>query len=540
MHTKSKIQRSAVAAYILVSALFLLFFVYIAGLEKTEVRQAREPRPYTVVTELSETEIVDPSAPVGLSREYSWTLGDLDAGENCLGFYLVHQYARVWIDDQPVYSLMPDPGNRVCSGVSSNWVMIPLHAQDAGKQVRVVVTPVYESGVGFEVKFIVGSQLEIYLRQLKQGLPQILAPALGILGGLFIMAVQVFLILREKTKSWEIFWLGCFSTLLGIWKITDTRFTPLMFPDNPLVLGYITIGTLFLCTVPLLFFARERFPGEKHGLTGVTSLICCAVAFGCLLSQVLGIAEFRQTLVFAHVSIVLTSVTLAVTMLTRAGRSEEVQSRWYENPIWILMLGAASDLLRYYYSSSSSGLVYTLAAFLIYTAGRFVSNFLDINRMAKTDALTGLFNKSHWDQVMGARVPATEPVGLMMFDLNRLKQINDTLGHEMGDKALSGFSNILRNCIPRSNTICRWGGDEFAVMVTDATQEKLEAYLSGIRAAVDAYNASGEKPEIYYAAGYALSTQFPNLTRKQLLQIADERMYQNKQAWYRENEKAPK
>ena len=538
MHQKSKIQRSAVAVYILVSALFLLFFIYIAVFENTDVFQARDPRPYTVVTELSEMEIVDSSAPVGLSREYSWTLGELDAGENCLGFYLVHQYAQVWIEDQPVYSLMPDSGNRVCKGVSSNWVMIPLQAQDAGKQVRVVITPVYRSGTDFKVKFIVGSQLEIYLRQLKQDLPQILLAVLGILGGLFIMAVQVFLILRAKTKSWEIFYLGCFSMLLGIWKITDTRFTPLMFPDNPLALGYITIGMLFLSAGPLLFFAREHFPGEKHTLVGVMSLICCAVALGSLLCQVLGIAEFRQTLAFAHASIILTSVTLAVTVAVRMGRTAKAQNRWFENPIWILILGVASDLIRYYYNSSSSGVVYTLAAFLIYTAGRFVLDFLDINRMAKTDALTGLFNKSHWDQLMGDEVPSTGPVGLVMFDLNRLKQINDTLGHEMGDKALSGFSNILRNCIPRSNTICRWGGDEFTVMVTDATQEKLETCLREIRTAVDTYNASGEKPEIYYAAGYALSSQFPGLTRKQLLQIADERMYQDKQAWYQENEKA--
>ena len=49
MHQKSKIQRSAVAVYILVSALFLLFFIYIAVFENTDVFQARDPRPYTVV-----------------------------------------------------------------------------------------------------------------------------------------------------------------------------------------------------------------------------------------------------------------------------------------------------------------------------------------------------------------------------------------------------------------------------------------------------------------------------------------------------------
>lgn len=536
MHQKSKIQRSAVAAYLLVSVLFLLFFLYITWFEKADVYETRDPRPYTVVTEASETRIEDPSAPVGVRREYSWTLGDLDAGENCLGFYLVHHYAQVWLDDQLAYSLVPDSGNRLCSGVSSNWVMVPLCARDAGKQVRVVITPVYESGLSFEVKFTIGSQLEIYLRQLRKDLPQILLSALCILIGLCIMAVQAAMMAKKKTEAWEFFYLGNFSVLLGIWRITDTRFSPFLFGGNTLALGYIAIGAMFLGTVPLLLAMGERSPGEKNTLIAVVSLVCCAGALGVLLCQVLGIAEFKQLLTLGHVLILVSALTLAVT----AGKKRKAENRqkWYWNPVWILIPGVLSDMIRYYWSRSSSGVIYTIAAFLIYTVGLFVLNLLDISRMARTDALTGLFNKSHWDQVMSDSFPVTEPVGLMMFDLNRLKQINDTLGHEAGDKALFRFSNILRNSIPRSNTICRWGGDEFAVMVTDASEEKLEAYLSDIRTAVDTCNASGEKPEIYYAAGYALSSQFPDLTGKQLLQIADERMYRDKQAWYQGNGEA--
>ena len=72
-------------------------------------------------------------------------------------------------------------------------------------------------------------------------------------------------------------------------------------------------------------------------------------------------------------------------------------------------------------------------------------------------------------------------------------------------------------------------------MVTDASAEKIEAYLADIRKAAETYNASGEKPEIYYAAGYALSTQFPGVSRRELMQKADEQMYLDKKLWYREN-----
>ena len=191
--------------------------------------------------------------------------------------------------------------------------------------------------------------------------------------------------------------------------------------------------------------------------------------------------------------------------------------------------------VNFYIRKNSSNLVFTMLSFLIYTVIAFVRSFADINRRAKTDVQTGFFNKNRWNQLMDVVTFGTEPIGIIMFDLNRLKYTNDTMGHEAGDKMILSFSNILRNSIPPSNTICRWGGDEFTVMVTDASQEKIELYLADIRKAADTYNASGEKPEIYYAAGYALSSQFPGSTRMELMKKADEQMYLDKKRWYKES-----
>ena len=119
-----------------------------------------------------------------------------------------------------------------------------------------------------------------------------------------------------------------------------------------------------------------------------------------------------------------------------------------------------------------------------------------------------------------------------MLDVNQLKHINDTMGHEAGDKIIFNFANILRNTIPPTNTICRWGGDEFTVLVLNANREIMEEYIRGINGAVTTYNESGEKPPLSYAVGYVLSTEFPGMSPKDLLSKADERMYQDKQKWY--------
>ena len=535
MQKKSRLERAASISYLCVAVLFLLVFLYMALFENVSVYVARDNRTYTVVNDYTVRNIEDPQAPAGIRREYSWVLDDIGTNDNCLGFYLVHHYAEVYLDDELVYSLMPDEDNKIARGVSSNWALIPIYPRDSGREVRVVITPAYSNVENREIEFAIGSRYSICFNQLKEDLPKLVLSALCIVIGVIIMIAQLVLILRKRTKNWEVFWLSCFSAILGIWKITDTRFSPIMFSGNPLVLGYITIGMIYLSVIPPLFYEREQFSDRRDKSLSLEILALCGVAFVVMLCQLLGIAEFKQTLVVSHALIIIATLIVLTAILRRRGHADGDQGRKDLFFILFLVFGVLLDFLIYYIRKNSSNLIFTMLSFLIYTVIVFIRNFADINRRAKTDAQTGFFNRSRWNQLMDEGTFGMEPIGIIMFDLNRLKHINDTMGHAVGDKVILSFSNILRNSIPHSNTICRWGGDEFTVMVTDASAEKIEAYLADIRKAAETYNASGEKPEIYYAAGYALSTQFPGVSRRELMQKADEQMYLDKKLWYREN-----
>lgn len=129
----------------------------------------------------------------------------------------------------------------------------------------------------------------------------------------------------------------------------------------------------------------------------------------------------------------------------------------------------------------------------------------------------------------------SKATGVMMLDLNRLKHINDTLGHKMGDKMILGFVDILRDVFTADCMVFRWGGDEFTVLVFDADCDKMERYVFNLSQAVDEYNASGNMPEIYYAVGYALSTDYPGFSYEELMKKADEKMYFDKREWYQKN-----
>ncbi|MGN0968818.1 MAG: GGDEF domain-containing protein [Oscillospiraceae bacterium] len=535
MTHRSKLQTAATIAYAIVAAFFILFFVYMNFLENVSVQKVRDSRFCHAVGDYSMEEVEDPAAPIGVRKEYRWMLGEIGANDTTLAFYLVHQCAEVYIDDELVYSLMPQATNRVSKGVSSNWAEIPLYPGDSGKEVCVIVTPVYESVRNRAVVFQLGSLYRIYFTQLKADLPQLILSAVCFVLGLLIMLVQLVLILRRKSRHWDIFFLGNFTMILGLWKITDTRFSPLMFAKNTLVLGYLSIGALFLAAIPLGLYLKDRFAEYKTAPVLAASLIASGGALIALSCQVFDIAEFRQTLSLAHIIIVLMALSLLAALF--AG-SREKKSRVVGRP-WgfalLLIIGVLADLIIFYVSHSSSGLVFSLLAVLIYTLAQFGISILETNRKASTDTFTGLFNKSRWDTLLDYPDPISKPIGMIMFDLNHLKYTNDTMGHEAGDKVIFAFANILRNTIPPENTICRWGGDEFAVMIANADRETMELYLEKIDASVSAYNEQGEKPALYYAAGYALSSEFPGLSRKELFRKADERMYRNKQLWYSKN-----
>ena len=98
--------------------------------------------------------------------------------------------------------------------------------------------------------------------------------------------------------------MGYFSVLLGLRRLTDTRFLSIVFNSNTLALGYITIGMLFGGIISFALFMNERVKrnnGNAKSLFVVLSLISLCVAIIELLCHVFGIAEFKQTLIACHI-----------------------------------------------------------------------------------------------------------------------------------------------------------------------------------------------------------------------------------------------
>lgn len=309
----------------------------------------------------TETTVEDSSAPVGIRKEYRFKLSNITTTKDYLAFYIVHHYAEVYIDGELVYSLTPNENNRIGASPSSNWVFIPLDRTDNGKDVQITVTPVYKDVIDRKIEFMLGARSDIVLKCLKTDAPQIILSVLCIFIGIALMIILPIAIMHKRVNSWGLFYLGNFLFLIGVWRITDTRFSPIFFSKNPMSLGYITIAALFITFAPLLLFIKESFTGRKKTLLSITTLAVCINALIVLICQVSGIAELRETLILCHIMPIVCFAVLVFASVTRFDKKAG-EARLHRM-VLLLSGGALADLLYFYWQKTPPELYLLLPHF---------------------------------------------------------------------------------------------------------------------------------------------------------------------------------
>jgi diguanylate cyclase (GGDEF)-like protein/PAS domain S-box-containing protein len=140
------------------------------------------------------------------------------------------------------------------------------------------------------------------------------------------------------------------------------------------------------------------------------------------------------------------------------------------------------------------------------------------------DPLTGVSNRAFFEQKMKI---AQVPSGIIICDVDGLKLVNDTLGHDYGDRLLRAASAILKSCFRTHDVLARIGGDEFAVLVSMKHACVIEKIVRRLRASIDSHNAGNPEAPLSMSIGYATTD---DVTRgiQEVFKEADNNMYRDK------------
>lgn len=169
-----------------------------------------------------------------------------------------------------------------------------------------------------------------------------------------------------------------------------------------------------------------------------------------------------------------------------------------------------------------------LTAIELIKAIRYAALNRALQKKVYLDEATGLPNKNKCEELLSDFSLLEESIGVCVFDLNNLRIINNSMGHEMGDEYIRRFAVLLRESVPEEYFVGRAGGDEFIAIIKNQSHEQMQEILKRLRAHVWKYSEDHTDMPISYAAGYALSEDQEDCTMRTLFAEADKNMYINK------------
>jgi two-component system cell cycle response regulator len=154
--------------------------------------------------------------------------------------------------------------------------------------------------------------------------------------------------------------------------------------------------------------------------------------------------------------------------------------------------------------------------------------------LAVVDSLTGLNNRRYFETHFAALVESAadrgRPLSMMILDIDHFKCVNDTYGHDSGDKVLKAFAERVRRVVRNADVLCRLGGEEFVVVMPDTTLMIAEKIAERVRVAVekDRFPTADEGREIVVTVSIGIAERGEDVAPEGLFRRADRALYRSK------------
>ena len=215
--------------------------------------------------------------------------------------------------------------------------------------------------------------------------------------------------------------------------------------------------------------------------------------------------------------------------------------------LMIIIILAITDIVRFnfykyfYRDGFESYTSFLLVGFLLFFISLIIDFFLNqrksllkaaraetMHKLAHVDMMTDLANRRKCDELFEELENSKEDYILISVDLNFLKKANDTYGHHEGDRLIIDFANLMKSVCTNDNyTAGRMGGDEFIIIMRNATAADADALINKMNANCDEMNKTRTPVPVSYSYGYCSGNEGGSSV-EEVYRIADERMYEHK------------
>lgn len=366
--------------------------------------------------------------------------------------------------------------------------------------------------------------------------------------GICLAVISGVFMIKERGMN-RLVCIALFSLCIGMWSLCSYD-TITIFTYNLTRKAYLGFASLYLA--PVFLFAYFWDDIKKRGwkrrgiVYRVLFFVQLAFVATAFILQGLNVIHLCEVLIINHVLDALLAAFLIYMFI------HDIKKRKFENPvlfagIMILVVFMIYDIVRYNVQKYGNVMVKTHFKSTLYLGALIfvLSLIVDfcfgiaktlystaaseaLEKMAYTDELTGLANRRRCEDFFDELDKNEHNYVVFGFDLNNLKVVNDTFGHDEGDIFIKEFANVLDSVYGKHGLVGRIGGDEFIVMIKDAAKVEVKDLIDKMNEQIDKKNQENHKWKISVAYGVCAASEGGVKTSRYAYKVADERMYRNK------------
>lgn len=434
----------------------------------------------------------------------------VSAARDTLMFYSNHQEIYVYYAGELIYSC--EKSKSIFGGTTGAiWNIIPLSEEMTELQVEVV--QVYPQLQKQEIVFEMGNTREMY-REVMSSAPLELTLTFAIILIGIILVSYWLLVYRSVDGHKEIFYLGLFAVVFGVWNFGETQFALFMFDNRPFW-SYLAFTCLMIMCLPALFFFREFLEPKDKYLYKVIAGYIVGETIVCQCLHLTGIAGVKETRLFTNASVILLLFYLFVAIIMSIRqRCEPKKIIINLAGLCILVISTITDLIAYYTdvlrvvgAAKIGFLLYILILGMETT--RIARKKMQqeqkmelLKEMAVKDFLSGCYNRNAYHEDI-LKIEKPEGYFMIAFDLNNLKKCNDSHGHRAGDRYISDAAELICEVFGELGKVYRVGGDEFCILAKQIRSETIEERKRQLNSRIAEYCQEHNTKEFGIACGYA-------------------------------------
>lgn len=368
--------------------------------------------------------------------------------------------------------------------------------------------------------------------------------------GLVICCITIFALFFPGKFS-RIFCVSLFSICIGLWTLC--YYNVLLIFSMPLyTISLLEYLTLYLAPVPLVIYMREDVKALNRPLIYMVYrilLIVQILATTLFLGlHTVDLVHCAATLKYMQILILCNLIYFIIVEFMNLRTSRQLVHRLFLIGMLALSGCVGYDLVFYYFNrylgitiSSIKGIA--SVGLVIFIVIILVSFYIDLTqkmmqeternfliKSAYTDELTQIHNRRYCMEYM-TRIKDMENLDytVFCFDLNNLKTTNDTYGHAKGDILIKSAADVIVHAFEPHGIVARMGGDEFIAIVETDDPAKISSIIGEFQGNIQQKNE--EIPDLHLSIAYGYASCSPKeYNIEKIYQIADDRMYENKQA----------